>query len=133
MLQTINEISLTGRVRNFIQSARKRLRDEKHTVFGTIKEIGLKRLDDDGTADLCDARINGVRRQNLDIAKTIACVDFNKLSPDKVRKVLTTQAQVGAIALATSLQSQRKLERKVVDHGRLECGDITRLFSPVKK
>lgn len=114
-----------------LQTARRQMMHDPHRmVFGTISNVGIKRLEDHEISDegmSCVKRARRIARNGL---KKLACADLSKLDQEsKIRLhtsrtvlwLLTTSGNSKTIGLAE--QSARR------NDGELKIGDISTLFS----
>jgi hypothetical protein len=118
-------------IRGSLETARRRLQRTKNYVFAPVTGIGLQRLSDSQVVPCVKRKLEGLRRGARRAAQTLACADFEKLSPTQQTDARTLQAQTGAIQLASSLQAERQIEQRIIQGHRLEVGNIQQFFKDV--
>jgi hypothetical protein len=83
-------------------------------VFGTLRGVGLKRLDDVGTVALADNSIRKIHREAKRGRDKLLCVsDVAKLSNEERIKYNAGLAAFGALHEVTKTKSQERLEAAV--------------------
>ena len=93
-------------------TARKYLENEKRILFGTIRNVGLKRATDTEVVMATEDGLSKIRRAAKREAKKTVCVqDFGALSEEMKSRHNAALSIFGAIALATS-RSKVKLVRE---------------------
>ena len=115
-------------VRQFLYTALRHLQREKNMIFDVITGVGIQRLADGQIISKSKAKMDNVRRQAHRAAKTLACADFNNLTPTQKNEATCLQAQMGAVELAASLKAQHQIQQKVEQGKRLEVGNIINFF-----
>lgn len=100
--------------RNCITTGRNLARRNERMVFGVVRGVGLKRLDDTGIIDDVDRDRCAIRRKSTRAIRKAECVaDLAKLGdPDRTR-LLANLAIMGAINHATHATGVKKIEAKV--------------------
>lgn len=101
--------------RGAMHSAMRILKNSKRMVFGCVPKVGYKRLSDEEIIDSGDDCIARIRRLSRRGAKTLACVEFDALSPqDKLRH----NAKMTVLALtqeSTTHTAVKRIEQAVSD------------------
>ena len=115
-----------------IATARKALIGES-IFFDTISKEGYKRLSQEeacGTAKHYVSRVKSAASRGM---KHLQNVKFAELSDDAQKKHLTTSAQLGAISLFSSANSEKKIEKRITtSSGPIAIGETLALFGGVK-
>jgi hypothetical protein len=118
-------------VRKFAQgaiaTARKSLLNTKQFVFGVETNIGLRRLDDSQIVESTESdRVKMQRHANRTIKK-LTCVNFEGLSEQDKKRHIVASAQMGAMALFSGKNAEKKIATKV-DTKPLAIGETLKLF-----
>lgn len=102
--------------RGNIRTARLRLRKHHHMLFGSVVNVGLKRLDDAGKIGAARSHASRGRNQYRQARTSAASVDdFSKLPNHLKVEHNVIVAQSGALLHMTSAKSTRALEAKIGD------------------
>ena len=113
-----------------LATARNKALNQNQIVFGTIRNVGIVRLDDAGRLGATKAHINRSRRIVRKGRKVAATVDPAKLSPDErgeYRNIVTTAA---VLDLVTRPMVQKKLAVATGSAGRsLAVKEVLGLFA----
>ena len=122
--------SLILKRRYIIDSAKGSLLKTNKMVFGCVRGVGLRRLNDEQVIDSIDcdnARVGKIARKSI---SKLATVNFSSLPEDAKRKHVVVSAQVGAIRMFTTPKARNLIESRVIaDSGRtLSIGDTLSLF-----
>ena len=97
-----------------LQSARNRCMKHDGIVFGTIRTVGLKRLNDTEIVETAEEQINRIRRASRRAAKTLAQVrDFAAMPEEAQTKHNASLSLFGAVAKITQTSQVQKLEKHV--------------------
>lgn len=75
--------NVTGRARYVLQTARGMCERNDRIVFGCVMKIGLRRLKNDEIPDIGVAKMSHIRRTVKRATRTMACADYDSLSPEK--------------------------------------------------
>jgi hypothetical protein len=100
--------------RGALNSARRRLVRDHQMVFGVIRGVGLKRLDDAEIVGTGESVNDHIRRTARRAARQIACVrDFEAMPPEKRTQHNTWLSLFGAIASVTRAPCVKRLAAAV--------------------
>lgn len=109
--------------------ARHRLFKDERVVFGTIRNQGLKRLEDADHIGIGEAATNRVRRISRRSAEKMLCADFDKLNNDQKIEFNTHISVLGALAMVTKADRIRQVKAAVsVSHEKLALGPTLEAF-----
>jgi len=112
-----------------LDTGRKRLERDRGLVFGTIKNEGVKRLEDEEIVQTSELGINRVRRQARRSARKLVCVDFDNLSNEAKIRHNARMSIFGALVIVTSIKKQQAIEAGVTQaQSKLDVGATLRLF-----
>lgn len=103
--------------RGKLRTARESLQNGQQMLFGCVKGIGLKRLDDAQIVGAGASMIRTMSRQATRAARALACADFASLSDADKIKHNVSMSIAGAVRISTSEASRVSLERKVLSNG----------------
>lgn len=103
--------------RGALETARRNLQKELRYVFGTIRGIGIKRLEDSEIVDIGDKTQASIRRASRRTIKKLVCVDYDALPKEKQTKHNTSISMLGVVAELSSQSSIQKLENKIKKTG----------------
>jgi hypothetical protein len=118
-----------GKAYQSLQTARKRLLNEKRTVFGTVNGVGLKRLASTEIVEQEVESVSKIRRGAKRSLKRLAAADYDTLPQQQKIQHNITSSTLGAITLCTSRKAQNLLEQKAQDSSKLDLGDTMKLFA----
>lgn len=91
-----------------LQSARNSLLRKEHMVFGVIRGVGLKRLDDTDIVNASEQDVVGMRRKaKRAVRKLTSISDYNALPPEKR---LAHTARVSVFTAMADMLTDRSLE-----------------------
>lgn len=97
-----------------IASARRKLLHEENMVFGTIRGVGLKRLDDTEIVGTAAATTRKIRRAARKGVKTLSSVqDFSALSRAEQMRHSASLSIFGAVAEISRERSVQKIEKAI--------------------
>ena len=99
--------------RGNLQTARRRLRDDKGIQFGTVQGIGIKRLTDVEVVDSRQSRLDHIRRTSKVAVKELAAVDFDTLPNETKVRHNAYFSMFGALHQVTKANNVKRLETKV--------------------
>ncbi|MGI0025836.1 MAG: hypothetical protein ACREA4_11940, partial [Nitrososphaera sp.] len=115
-----------GPVRYAMASARRLCERQDRMVFGVVRLVGLRRLDDVEIIGTQQTAIDHVRRTVRRSARRLSCVrEFDSLSPEDQTRHNSYQC-INALLAHTTLPPQvRRLEQRVAEMGRtLPLGQV---------
>ncbi len=113
-----------------LQSARRRAEKEDGFVFGTIRKVGLKRLDDAEIVSLGETGAKSLRRGARRSFKRVSNVhDFDSLPSAEQAKHNGALALFGGIMAASKGSTLRRLEGAAETSGTLSLGRTFELFN----
>jgi hypothetical protein len=113
-----------------LRSARHGLLQSKNYVFGVEQNVGLVRLDDDQIVDSTEDDRKRMQRAANRTIKKLGVVDYGKLSEDKKKQHVVASATMGAVALFSGKNAQKRIEQKVTPGtAQLAIGETLKLFS----
>lgn len=75
--------NITGRARHVLQTARGMCERLDRIVFGCVMKVGLRRLKNDEIPDIGVAKMSHIRRTVKRATRTMACANYDALSPEK--------------------------------------------------
>ena len=105
-----------------LATARKALLREHQMVFGVVRGVGLKRLNDSEIATSGDYYRQAIHRKSQAGIKALSCVqEFTKLGQDEQIKHNASMSYLGAVYVATKPSMVKKLETKIGDTGGKLC------------
>jgi hypothetical protein len=122
------EMAFSGRVRGWVDSARRTISREHHIQFSTISGFGLKRINDEEIVDASEKDLDSINRKTRRASGKLACASLEKLSKVGKNHLLFMQATLGGIALFTKTSTRNLLTQKVYEQGKIEIGDVSVLF-----
>lgn len=102
-----------GAARHCLESARRILQRDERIVFATIKNEGIKRLDDVSIVNTGRDGLNRIRREAKRTAKRVSCAEYDKLPNDKKIEHNLVASMTGALSHMTKAASIKKLESRV--------------------
>lgn len=112
-----------------IQTAKKTMLKDHSMVFGTVRNVGFQRLQDEQIVDTFDN--DRLRMQR--IAKTslgkLSTVKFDALNEDQKKRHVAASAQAGALAMFSQKSTSKKIESSVQSTSTMAIGDTLKLFS----
>ena len=112
-------------------TARKYLEKEKRILFGTIRNVGLKRATDSEVVMETENGLSKIRRAARRSARKTVCVqDFGSLSEEMKSRHNAALSIFGAIALATSRSKVKQVQDEAkVANDQLAIGKTLELFN----
>lgn len=112
-----------------LSSARRGIFNAKRYVFGTEKNVGLRRLNDNEIVDSTEHDRKKLRRAAKRTINKLGVVDFDNLTPEKKRQHIVASAQMGAVEMFAGKNATKKIEAKVNDSSKvLPIGETLRMF-----
>jgi hypothetical protein len=112
-----------------LNTARRNLQKSQHMAFGTVRGIGIKRLENDEIPDEATGAIKRARRIAKKGMGTLSCADMSKLSPEAKVRAVTTSTILGFMTGAGSRKVANLAEQSARASDSLQIGDVTSLFS----
>lgn len=98
--------------------ARKIVQRDKRMVFDSVRNLGLKRLNDVEIVDsTSDRELRCMHRRTKRAVAKLVCVDYNALPNEKKVKHNATISMMGALAELTTIGSLKRVETKVQESG----------------
>ena len=122
--------NVTGRARNVLQTARRMCERTDQIVFGCVMKIGLRRLKNDEIPDTGVAKLSHIRRAVRRASKTMACANYDALSPEKRLLHNVTLSMFGVLHEASKTSVGALLAKDVVASSQLL--PIGRVFDLLK-
>lgn len=113
--------------RGAMQTARRVAERQYRMVFSPIFGVGLRRLLNDDIPGVADSKIAHIRRTATRAARTLACVDFDRLPNEKRIEHNAKLSILGAITLSSSQQAQTLVSQKS-QAGPLPVGRVLELI-----
>lgn len=111
-------------------SARRCVFNEHRMVFGVVRNVGLKRLDDKGIVNTSESDRMRLQRISNKSLRKLSVVKFEDLPQEAKRQHVVASAQFGAIAMFSSKSSTKKIEQRVNESTAvLPIGETLKLFS----
>lgn len=102
--------------RGNMNSARRRLEREHHIVFGAVKGLGLKRLDDVGKVAAANTHVARGRNQFRSAKRVASAVDnFDALPNDAKVEHHVVMAKAVTLLHMTSPQTTKRLQSALAD------------------
>lgn len=112
-----------------MKSARDKVLKEKSIVFGTVKGVGIKRLNDDEIVETSDSFIKQSRRKARKGLKTISCSNYEELDADSRNKHNMNASLLGFISKVTDVNSRNKIASLTLSKAEPpKVEDLARLF-----
>lgn len=103
--------------RNILASACNQLLTERHMAFGTVKLVGVKRLDSDEVVESSAQALSRTRNIAKRAARKLASVDYGKLSTDALRiQHNAAMSLFGAIAFASDARNINRIGQMCSNH-----------------
>lgn len=107
-----------GRARGLLRTARKKAMREERMVFGVVRNVGLKRLDDSGIVSTGQLTLAKIRRQARMGMVQLACVRNFDAMPNEAKVAHNTHmSMLGALVAATKPTKVKALESKIAAAG----------------
>ena len=94
-------------------TARRALQRDHRMIFGTVRGVGLRRLNDGEIVDAGRSHITSMRRTSRRGLKKLACVDWDNLDNASRIKHNASASMLGAVNMITRESSIKKLEAKI--------------------
>jgi hypothetical protein len=114
---------------SILGTARRSLMRRQQKVFGTVRGVGIRLLNDSEIAELGPHFIKRMRRAAAKGAVTLGCADISKISEDDRMKVFTTRTILAFAHKAGSQKSAGQIEQAVrIANHELNIGDLSKLF-----
>ena len=114
--------------RGALTTARRVLLRDEQIVFGTITNVGLRRLADNEIIATTDSDASRVRRIAQFGLSKLASVKFENLPRDDQQKHIVSSAQLGAIRHFTKIKTVNRIARSVVSTEHLQVGETLKMF-----
>jgi len=89
-----------------LRSARRIAQNEDRQVFGVIRSVGLKRLDDEGVIEFADEKTTRVRRGAWRARRVVAIADVSKLKATSRQRAI---ALASVLSVVVDLARERSL------------------------
>lgn len=118
--------------RGCLVTAMKIVRRDNQIVFGTVRNVGIRRLNDDEIVDTPKAAFRRIRNISTKAGRVLACADTSKLPPEKQRAASAALSVAGAIALFSSAKSLLKLEavaKPAAIPAKIDVSELAELFT----
>lgn len=134
-LITYDQISAAiGRdVRKFafpsLGSARRFLLHANSMVFGVERGVGLRRLNDSEIVSTVEDDRRKVQRASHRSLKKLSVVNYSGLTNEDKRRHTVAAAQIGAIAMFASKNSEKKIASHVKTQETVAIGETLKLFT----
>lgn len=113
-----------------LASARRRCLNHDGIVFGTVKSVGLKRLNDQEIVATADGEFDAIRRKARHAARKVACSDYSKLETQFQGKHNAALSLFGAVANVTKTAKVKLFEDHVSSlHAELSLTKTLEFFS----
>lgn len=104
-------------------TARNRLMRDSSMVFGVVRGIGLKRLNDAEKIGFASANIDRVRRSANRGITVLQSINVDNLEKVDVSKLNLTYSHLGVLAYVSSGKARDKIEQKVIaNNGKVPAG-----------
>jgi hypothetical protein len=119
----------SGRGHSALNAARKNLSKHERIEFGTVRTVGIKRLNDSEQVAARNSGVAGIRRKAGRELQRLANVDVAKLTPDELVTYHTTGTVYGLLKHASSAPSVKKIRGSVAQsQQQLPLGKTFELF-----
>jgi len=103
-----------GKGAYMLQTARRILVRENNLMFGTVRGVGIKRLDDSAIADAGPVYIKQIRKSAKRKSANLGCVaNFSGLPPDKKVSMLSSQTVLRFYAAVSSRKTMAQIGNAV--------------------
>jgi hypothetical protein len=114
-----------------LQTARRTLMKPPHSmVFGTIKDVGVKRLSDEEIPDEGASAVKRSRNIARSGFKKLGCADVANMTPETKVKHITMKTILGLFNGAGSRKVKALAEQSArTSNGELKIGNVAELFS----
>lgn len=111
-------------------TARRKAFNERQMVFGTIRNEGIRRLDDAGRLVAGRDQISRSRKAARKARRIVATVDPEKLSEDDRRTYESAVMTSTVLELVTKPSKQKRLESAIREaKARIPVADVLKLFA----
>lgn len=115
--------------RHLLISARKQVEQETGALFEIVRDVGIKRLTADETADVGLGVIRKVRRAARRGVDRLGRVRVNDMDREAANKVIAHRSQLGAIALVADGRKSATLAKEAGKTGTLvPAGRVLDMF-----
>jgi len=111
-----------------VETARKTLITESQMIFGSVRSIGLKRLNDSEVVTQEQATPAKVRRKVKASMRRLATVNPAELPEADRQQYTFTSSALGAIALCVKPSSLAKVQQSTLTNGKLDPVKTLELF-----
>ncbi len=120
--------------RYVLASAQKRLQRDNRILFGAVRGVGIKRLNDEETVRVGATSMTKIRREARRGMQKTACANFDALSDEGKVQHNTSLSMLGALHLMTTSRKIKALKETIKNTGgKLSLGRTLELFQGSKK
>lgn len=109
-LNTLIDSDVQGDARRYLYTARRWALDENGIVFGTMRNIGIKRIVGDEVIGEANMALKCVANKTGYALRVINATDYESYSVDGQKKQNVMVAALGAIKLFTEKRSMQRIE-----------------------
>ena len=100
-----------------LNSARRVVEREHRIVFGTIRGVGIKRLEDADIVKSTDKSREHIRRTSRRAVRRLGCVDYQNLTAEQQTKHNAAMSVFGVLSEVAAEKSIRRIEKKIEESG----------------
>lgn len=110
-------------------SARRCLLNTKSMVFGTERGVGVRRLNDSEIVSTTEDDRRRIHRATTRSLRKLSVVKYSGLTNEDKRRHTVAAAQIGAIAMFASKNSEKKIASHVKTQENVAIGETLKLFT----